>query len=220
MTGREVRRRDPAITRAYHLAETDNWSSIQAHGLLSAQALLQLAGSTQADRDRVTRHRAARTVLSNGIVVRDQGPMPPAALQRCLRGMTPVQWYALLNTKVFFWIDVERLNRHLHACRRHPQIVMVLDAGRLLERHAVRAAVSPFNTGNARRRPAPRGRETFVPYATWLESGWLHETSGLGTSARARSHPPAELTVDRAVPDAMDFVIDVRFPGKGESVDA
>jgi hypothetical protein len=218
VTGGSVRSQGAAITRVYHLAEADNWPSIQVHGLLSAQALLQLAGNTEADRHRVMRHRVSRTVLSNGTVVRDQGPMPPAALQRCLRGMTPAEWYALLNAKVFFWVDADRLNRHLRACRHHPQVVMVLDATRLLGRYAPRTAVSPFNTGNARRRPAPRGRETFVPYATWLESGWEREASGLGTSARSRSHPPAELTVDRSVPDAMDFVVDVRFPVAGESV--
>ncbi len=206
-----------AIERIYHLAEADNWPSIKVHGLLSASALLGLAGNGEADRLRLARHRATRTVLSNGAVVRDQSPMPAAALQRCLRGMTPDEWYALLNGKVFFWADVERLNRHLHACRRHPQVIMVIDAARLLARYGKSAAVSAFNTGNARRQPATRGQTTFVPYATWQASGWQHEAAGLGTNVRPRSHRPAELTVDRSVPDAMDYVIETRFPKAGES---
>jgi len=205
-----------SITHVFHLAEADNWPSIQKHGLLCATALLGLAGNANVDRARVERHRAARTVLSNGAVVRDQTPMPPDALRPCLHGMTPEEWYALLNSKVFFWADVERLNRHMHACRRHPQVVMVLDAAALLLRYGARATVSPFNTGNARRRPAPRGRTTFVPWLTWCESGWRHEATGLGTRPRSRSHRPAELTVDGAVPDVMDFVVNVRFVASGE----
>lgn len=198
------------ITRVFHMAEADNWPSIQKHGLLSAAALLEREGVTDDDRRRVLRHRTERTVLSDGSVVRDQRPMPPAALRRCLHGMTPDAWYALLNAKVFFWTDPQRLERHLHACRRHPQIVMELDAVRLLERHGARAAMSPFNSGNARRRPAMRGHATFVPYATWLQSRWQHEAAGLQTRPRPPGHPPAELAIDDSVPDAMSFVVEVR----------
>jgi hypothetical protein len=193
------------------MAEVDNWPSIQKRGLLSAAALLKQPGMTDDDRRRVMRHRIERTVLSDGSVVRDQRPMPPAALASCLRGMTPDEWYALLNAKVFFWIDPLRLERHMHACRRHPQIVMVLDAARLLERHGARAAVSPFNTGNARRRPAVRGQATFVPYAAWLQSRWQHEAAGLRIRPRSPAHPPAELAIDGAVPDVMSFVVETRL---------
>jgi hypothetical protein len=213
---RDVSRSYMPLTRVFHLAEADNWPSIQKHGLLCATALSGLAGNSEADRARVMHHRATRTVLSNGAVVRDQTPMPPSALRACLHGMTPDEWYALLNSKVFFWADVERLKRHMHACRRYPQVVMVLDAAALLSRYSHRAAVSPFNTGNARRRPASRGRTTFVPYLTWCESGWRHEAEGLGTRPRAGSHRPAELTVAGAVPDVMDFVVDIRQVASGE----
>lgn len=207
----------PSLERAFHLAEADNWPSIQARGLLSASALAALPGNTDADRRRVMAHRPVRTVLSDGTVIRDQGPMPPAALRPCLRGMTPDEWYALLNAKVFFWIDGERLGRHLRACRRQAQVVMEIDATALLRRYGAQAAVSPFNTGNARRRPAVRGRATFVPWPTWCESGWRHESDGLGTRPRPCRHKPAELTIPEAVPDIMDFVLDVRFvPASGK----
>jgi hypothetical protein len=203
----------PGIRHVFHLAEADNWPSIEKHGLLSAAALLTLPHRTEADRLRVTQHRTERTVLSDGCVVRDQLPMPPSALRRCLHGMTPEEWYALLNGKVFFWVDPQRLERHIRACRRHPQIVMVLDVARLLECHGACAAVSRFNTGNARRRPATRGRGTFVPYASWLETGWQHEADALQTRLRARGHPPAELVVDGSVPDALSFVVETRRIG-------
>lgn len=192
--------------RVYHIAEADNWPSIQRDGLLSARALVERAGSRSEDRTAVEKHRPVRAVLSDGTVIRDQSPMPPAALKPCLRGLTPTQWYALLNGKVFFWFDEDRVARHLHACRRTAQVVMSIDAEALLARHAARASVAPFNTGNARRRPAVRGPASFVPWASWRTSGWRAESEGLGTTMRTRSHKPAELTVEHAVPDIVDFV--------------
>jgi hypothetical protein len=196
--------------RVYHIAEADNWPSIQRDGLLSARALFERAGARAEDRAAVEKHRPVRAVLSDGTVIRDQSPMPPAALKPCLRGLTPAQWYRLLNSKVFFWFDEDRVARHLHACRRTAQIVLTIDAEALLARHAARASVAPFNTGNARRKPAVRGRATFVPWPTWLASGWRSESDGVGTSLRSKSHKPVELAIDRAVPDILDFVVSRR----------
>ncbi|MGE0422635.1 MAG: hypothetical protein AB7O88_10245 [Reyranellaceae bacterium] len=193
--------------RVYHIAEADNWPSIERDGLLSAWALFERAGAKAEDRAALEKHRPVRALLSDGTVIRDQSPMPPAALKSCLRGLTPAQWYRLLNGKVFFWLDEDRVARHLHACRRTAQIVLTIDAEVLLARHAPRASVARFNTGNARRRPAVRGRATFVPWMTWQASGWRSESEGLGTSPRSKSHKPAELTIDRAVPDVLEFVV-------------
>ena len=89
----------------------------------------------------------------------DQLPMPPSALARCLVDMTPAEWYALINSKVFFWFDIERLNRQRRASGISPEaVVMTIDVERLLAAYGSRAHLSPFNTGNARRRPAVRGR--------------------------------------------------------------
>lgn len=193
--------------RVFHIAEADNWPSIQRDGLLSAQALFERAGARPEDRTAIEKHRPVRAVLGDGTVIRDQSPMPPSALKPCLRGLTPTQWYALLNGKVFFWFDEERVARHLHACRRTAQIVLTIDAEALLARHATRSSVAPFNTGNARRKPAVRGHATFVPWVAWQASGWRSESEGLGTTPRAKSHRPAELTVDHAVPDILDFIV-------------
>src|SRR5437879_6689365 len=95
----------------YHMAEAVNWPSIERAGLLSARALLELAGVPEAERGQVDlEQRTGPLLLPGGMVIRDQKPMPPAALERCLHGMTPAQWYALLNSQVFFWLDIERLN--------------------------------------------------------------------------------------------------------------
>ena len=195
----------------YHLTQVTNWHSIERYGLLSTQALLDLAELSGIEREYIEhRHRTEHVLLPNGVVISDQKPMPPKALKPCLHGVTPDQWYALLNSKVFFWLDTERLSRLRRVYRTQPQIVMSIDTERLVARHAEQITLTPINTGNARRQPAQRGLCTFVPYEMWLESGWTSETEALHMRPRLRSHPPAELTIAYAVPDVMDFVVDVR----------
>ncbi|MDR4495534.1 MAG: hypothetical protein R3B74_14190 [Nitrospirales bacterium] len=196
--------------QVFHLAEAANWPSIQQHGLLSTSALLDLAGVRGNKRAQFEqRPRSIHIELPNGVQVRDQKPMLTQALARCLIGISPVEWYGLLNSKVYFWLDPARLDRQRRACDPRPQVVLAVDTKRLLATHAQRIALSPINTGNARRRPAVRGRSTFVPYAMWCKSGWCSEAVGLGTRTRARSHRPVELTVDGAVPNIMDLIIQV-----------
>jgi hypothetical protein len=202
---------------AYHLAEAGNWPSIQQYGLLSTRTLLDRIGMRGASRAAVERaHRPNRTILPTGLVIRDQKPMPPIALQRCLVGLTASQWYELLNSKVFFWFDPERLNRQRRACSRFPQVVLRIACDPLLDRYADQTALTPINTGNARRKPGRRGAATFVPYSVWSASSWLSETQALGTRPRPQRHPPVELTVTDSVPDVMSFVLSVHHLAPNE----
>jgi hypothetical protein len=210
----EKRKVQPFI---YHLADTENWPSIQQHGLLSTCALLDRIGMERSRRAAVERqHRPSRTVLPTGFIIRDQRPMPPAALRRCLVGLTASQWYELLNSKVFFWCDAERLNRQRAACRTIPQVVLKLASERVLHRYAAQTALTPINTGHARRRPAQRGAATFVPYGVWAASAWMSEATALGTRPRPHRHPPVELTVTYSVPDVMDFVVSIHHLAPNE----
>jgi hypothetical protein len=143
--------------------------------------------------------------------------MPPEALGTCLIGISPAEWYALINTHVFFWLDPARLNRQRAACEPRPQVVLTVDAGGLLTAYSERIALTPINTGNARRRPASRGTATFVPYAAWVRSAWASEAASLGTSVRSQSHPPVELTLRGSIPDIMQFVVDVQQLAPGQS---
>ncbi|SNT19939.1 hypothetical protein SAMN05216276_102840 [Streptosporangium subroseum] len=192
----------------YHLAEAANWPSIEKHGLLPATELITRAGLSGADRQQLERsQRPGHTVLPGGVEIRDQRPMPAAALSACLVDLDPADWYVLINARVFFWLNPARLNLHRAAYASRPQVVLTLDAAHLVADYGDRAAVSPINSGNARRRPARRGAATFVPYAEWVRSGWASEAAALGTRERSRSHPPAELTITGAIPDAMRYVI-------------
>ena len=206
------------FAHVYHLADAENWPSIQRGGLLSATRLLKLSGLSMAAQARIEREqRRASLTLPSGAVLRDQLPMPPSALARCLVDMTPAEWYALINSKVFFWFDAERLNRQRRASGISPKaVVMTIDAERLLATHGARAEVSAINTGNARRKPAIRGRQSFVPYATWLESRWVSEGAALGLRPRPASHRPVELTIGDGLPDVMDFVVSLSHLGRDE----
>ena len=196
--------------RIYHLAEASNWPLIQRDGLLCASRLLGAAGLVGASRDQVNREqRLVHTVLPNRVRIRDQRPMPPTALENCLCGMNPADWYAMVNDRVFFWLDPDRLNRQKAACEPRPQVVIAVDTAALVAVHQEHVALTPINTGNARRRPARRGAATFVPFAEWVRSGWASEADALGTPGRKRSHKPVELTVLNAVPDIMRFVVGV-----------
>jgi hypothetical protein len=92
-----------------------------------------------------------------------------------------------------------------------------VDTGKLLESHGGRASLTPINTGAALRKPARRGRATFVPYGEWLASGWSSEAEALDTRPRPRSHKPAELTISGAVPDVLEHAIEVRHLSAGEA---
>lgn len=193
------------IRIAYHLVDLRNWKSIQARGLLSTQRLVAL--SSGADASLLRRHRPRGQYLDVGAHIRDQSPMPRSAIERALRsGVTPEDWFELLNSKVFFWLDLKRLNRHRAACKSQKQVVLAIDAGRMLEHYAAVASVSPINSGNAMHAARPRNASTFVPYAAWVASGWDSEQVP-GAVRRPRSLRPAELTVTGAIPDIARYII-------------
>jgi hypothetical protein len=204
-------------SRIYHLAEASNWPSIRRSGLLPASELLTRAGVVGADRDRLERaQRREHTVLPDGVHIRDQRPMPPSALAGCLVGLAPDEWYALINRRVFFWLDPDRLNRQRAACALRPQVVLTVATAGLLAAHHDRIELSPINSGAAMRRAAKRGAGTFVRYAAWVDSGWAAEAAALGTAGRKRSHPPAELTVVGPVADVMRYVVRSTALGPGK----
>ena len=190
------------IDRIYHLAETENLPSILEHGLMSTERLLDEGRIGDPERAGLLRsHRPWSVRLSGGVLIRDQRPMPPAALAPALEdGLEPSDWYALLNGFVFFWADRDRMLRHLSACHGRPQALLTFDAAALFDQFAADAFVSPINSGNARRKAARRGRKTLLPYTAWLQEGW---------PTGQRTRPPAEVLFRRVVPTQAPFLIDI-----------
>ena len=195
--------------RIYHLAEASNWPSIQRVGLHCASALFDHAAVSLQRRSQLERRqRLTHSTLPGGVQIRDQRPLPARALASCLVGLSPAEWYAMINARVFFWLDSRRLNRQRRACGTRPQIVLTLDSKRLIDAYAERVEMTAINSGNARRKPAVRGAATFVSYRDWTHSRWAVEAYGLRIRQRPRSHRPVELTVLGSIPDAMTFIVD------------
>ena len=138
-------------------------------------------------------------------VVRDQKPMDDTGLRRCLQdGLTPTEWYEILNDKTFFWLTEERLLRLLNArpYRRLEHTVLVVDTARLLERHEKNVLLSPINSGCTKPYPAKRGRTTFLPLPEYPFDIWRKK--------RGRLEAVVELSVAGGVPDVKDFVLEVQ----------
>jgi hypothetical protein len=118
--------------------------------------------------------------------------MRPEWLRKCLPdGLTPEDWYRIMNGKVFLWPKAETVTTLLNAApyRDRAHVVLVLEAASLLADGQHRITVSHINSGNARRRPALRGLDTFVP-------------------ATSNDLPKriAEVAVDYAITDVMSHV--------------
>lgn len=175
--------------KLYHMAEDGSWPSIHKHGLLSTSALLTLYHYSGTKREKIeSEWRPKKTTIScDGLkdaVIRDQIPMPPDALGRCLiGGMTYNEWYKLINKKIFFWTTWKSLEIFIAAkeYKNSPHTVITVDAGRLLEHCASLVTLSSINSGSTYydpekySGPKSRGRETFkkiqdynFPYITEL----------------------------------------------------
>ncbi|KFE71364.1 DUF7002 family protein [Hyalangium minutum] len=193
----------------FHMAEAGSWPSIQRHGLLSTSALLDLFEVRGEQRVALeARHRPESVTLYHPrhgtAVVRDQKPMDDAGLLRSLSGgLSPTDWYQLLNARVFFWVTHERLTKLLNAraYRNKRQTVLTLDTARLLARHEARVMLSPLNSGATKPSAWPRGPDTFLPMVRYPFSSW--------DQRRKRRDPVVELTVTYSVPDIRDFVLRV-----------
>lgn len=192
----------------YHMAEDGSWENIRRHGLLSTSALLdrfEVKGEKRFALESAHRSEIVRVEhLEHGSAfIRDNKPMQERALERCLLGMTPREWYEHLNRRVFFWVERKRLLKLLgaRAYRDRPHLVLEVETPGLLERHAERVSLSPINSGATfALGPAPRGPDTF---------------------RRVVDHPDAEpvveLSVDYSVPDIAEFTLRVsRWRGPEE----
>jgi hypothetical protein len=188
--------------RLYHLAETGNIPSILEHGLMSTERLLNLVRTREPERTTLLRSYRPNCVrLSKNVLIRDQRAMPPIALARALEdGLEPADWYALLNGHVFLWPDRERMDRQRQACGDRRQALITFDGAVLLERFGSEAFLSPINSGNARRKAAPRGRRTLVPYEVWRLTGW---------PTGQRTRPPAEVLFQCPIPVRGPYLIEI-----------
>lgn len=194
----------------YHLAEDGSWPSIQARGLLSTEALLDLYATAQPLRDEIlSRVRRSSVTLDDPAlgraVIRDQ--LPLKFLDSCLLpGTSAEQFLRALNGRVFFWLTEQRLGTLLNARlnRLRTQTVLSIDTRELMSRHGDEVQLSPYNTGSTFTPTAPRRGETvFVDIDDYPYEAWRARRGKKGDAA-------VELTLPYAVRDiaAMTMRVD------------
>jgi len=190
----------------YHMAEFGSWPSIRRHGLLSTTALLDLYAINGKSRTRIESERRRNMVpitstKGDSACIRDQRPMSDTKLAGCLRdGLTPRDWYRLLNGKVFFWLTEARLETLLAAYSDRPQLVLEVDTSALLGKHGGRVFLTPMNTGCTSPMAFPRGLDSFLP-----PHAYPFEENRRKKGGKIKSI--VELTVDYSVPDIADFTV-------------
>ena len=191
--------------RLYHLTHEDAWSQIERHGLLSTRSILKLWEVESSTRTHIeTQIRQDSMELSHPghgrVVIRDQKPMNEKKLRTALVDCTPQDWCRLLNTKVFFWPSIDRLHTHMAAKgnrgKRH--LVLTVDSYRLVTAYERQIALCAMNSGNTNPFTHKRGRNSFMrmseyPFRARLKRGTYYTV--------------VELTVDRDIPDILDFVL-------------
>ena len=161
--------------RLYHMAQDGSWPLVQRLGLLSTRALLdsfKVFGEARAailERRRPT-SVTIRAAEHGEAVVRDQLPLNDAVLERVLDdGLSPGDWYRMLNEFVFFWPTEQRLATLLsaRAYRNRSHTVLVIDTEALVRDHGDRVRLSPINSGNTLFNARSRGHATFRSIADY-----------------------------------------------------
>ncbi|WP_279479148.1 DUF7002 family protein [Aureimonas sp. SK2] len=184
----------------YHMAAEGSWPSIRRNGLWGTSALLDLFEVTGETRRAIEARRPASVDIRHPrlgrAVIRDQKPLSDRSLAACLEdGLTPSDWYALLNARAFFSLTPSRLLKMLNAgsYRREAHDVIEADTASLVAAHRDRITLCPINSGFAQRRAAPRGRATFLPIDDYPYAEWR--------AKRPRGERVVELAVSPGVPD-------------------
>lgn len=200
----------------YHVAADGSWPAIERHGLLSPAALVTRWGVKQGAPQAAIlgKRRGESRVLEHAdygtAIVRHQKAIHEPSLVDALDDMTPAEWYAALNDRVFFHLQPRLLRDLLNArsYRDDAHTVITLSTKSLVAAHEQEIELSAINTGFAQRHSKePRGRDTFESIA-----GYRHPTR---SHAVTKGQDIAELAIPRAVRDLRDHVVRVERMREG-----
>jgi hypothetical protein len=118
-----------------------------------------------------------------------------------LNGVTPRDWYETINSKVFFWVQEERLHGLLNAraYRILEHDVLVIDTASFVAAHESQIWLCHMNSGNTFPVPHKRDLNAFKRIASY-------PTKSSGAPAKE----VVELVVDYQVLNIAQHVIEVR----------
>ena len=186
----------------YHMAEEGSWSSIRRHGLLSTSALLdrcRVSGRRRAGIESEIRPRSVRVSGEEfgRAVIRDQGPLNRANLEKILDGVSVRQYCGLLNARTFFWVSKKRLDRllgaRLYKDKRHD--VLTVETKSLVRDCLDRITLSPASSGTAVPEGKARQGHVFercrLPLRRAQEKAPGRAASRARRRLRSREHPQA-----------------------------
>jgi hypothetical protein len=150
------------------MASFGSWPSIKKHGLLSTAELLTVYEVSTKERTKLLTSQRLKCVTINHplhghATIRDQKPLSLASLSRCLTGCNAATWYKMLNERVFFWLDPQRLMTLMSARDYvgHSHTILQFDTAKLLRQYQSQVELAHMNTGNTLPFPHPRGPSTF-----------------------------------------------------------
>ncbi len=191
--------------RIYHMAEDNSWRSIEKYGLLSTSALLSLYKYEGYKKMALEcEWRPKRHILScqglEDAVLRDQKPMSPPKLKACLIDMECEEWYKLVNSMVFFWVEWRPslewfLGSREYRNKKHT--VISVNTKSLVNRYHDKIFLSGINSGStyylAEKSDGPpkRNRSTFQRIHDYTKP-WIRE-----------------LSIEHGVPDIGQHVVSV-----------
>src|SRR4051812_23672028 len=192
--------------RLYHMAHVGSWSGIRRHGLLGTESLLNLFDVPTNQRSAIlTQQRTNAHTIEHErygkAVIRDQKPLSRSKLEGCLNDCSFQQWLDMLNSRVFFWLSVDRLQTLMCAREYCDQthVVLTLDTLRLATDCETTITLAPMNTGNTRPFAHPRGLLTLCRMADYP----FHERL-----RRGPYYTVVELAVEGGVKNVMDYVVE------------
>jgi len=156
--------------RLFHMAADGSWPSIERHGLLSATALVEKWDVSTADArsSLLDQVRVESTIIEHAAygsaIVRDQKPIHEESLSEVLIDMTIPEWLAELNSRVFFFVQEERMSTLMNArsYRKDAHTIITIDTASFVAAHELDIELCAINSGFAQRHSkAARGRDTF-----------------------------------------------------------
>ena len=136
-------------------------------------------------------------------VIRDQKPMKFLG-EKIEPGGSVESFLMAINSRVFFWPSLERLERLRQAkeYRNLEQVILHVDTKMLVERYEDQIELCRFNSGAITQRNHPlRSRDSWVAIDHYPHSEYRRKHGRVGALA--------EVTVLDAVPDVLDMVADI-----------
>ncbi|MEO0767741.1 MAG: hypothetical protein AAFY75_17170 [Pseudomonadota bacterium] len=181
------------------------YRGIHRHGLLTAQEAADRAGQPLPATPRPT---ALNITLpdSTPVWITDNKPLSFKKLAPVLDdNLSPQDWFAMLNTRVFFWPDRKLGAGNLKAriSRGYHSEWQIYDTAKLLAPIWDRAEIAPINTGSTIHQPARRGLATFAQLEGLDFQAWR--------KSRGKSRPDKikEVTVRGSIPHAGDALLSI-----------